>query len=375
MAYLYLRGSIWWIRYTYKGRRIRVSSESPLKTVAVEKAKKLDGEVAQGRLPAQYEQTSFKDLADTFLADYRMRERRSYAKAERIVRCHLRPYFGGYRAPAIDTDEIRRYTLRRLDEGAANATVNRELAALKRMFRLALQNTPPRVERVPYVPMLTESNVRQGFFEHADFLAFREALPPYLRPIVTAGYKLGCRRSELVGLEWPSVNLREGSIRLSGRETKSGRPRTIHLDQELLAMLRAARLNAAPGCPYVFQHAGRPIRDFRSAWDRACRAIGRKGYGSPREDRAVKLTFHDLRRTAIRNMIRAGVSQTVAMSRSGHRTVSVFQRYDIVSDEDDRAAAARLEEHLRRLSEGVGKNPQGHKKGHTVRFRRPARSA
>jgi integrase len=375
MGYLYRRGAIWWIRYSYNGRRIRESSRSTLKTVAEAFLKRREGDLAHGREPAQYERTSFEELAAAYLGDYEIRERRSLGKAERIVRLYLRPFFGTYRAVAIDTDLIRSYTLRRLQDGAANATVNRELAALKRMFRLALQNTPPKVERVPYVPMLTESNVRQGFFEHADFLTFRSALPPHLRPLVTFGYKLGCRRGELTGLRWSAVNFREGSIRLSGRETKTGRPRTIHLDEELVSMLRASRLATPAGCEHVFHNRGRAIRDFRAAWDRACKTIGRAGYRSPREERERKLTFHDLRRTAIRNMIRAGVSQTVAMSRSGHRTAAVFARYDIVSDEDDRAAALRLESHLKGLDPGVGKSPQGHKKGHIARLRRPAKSA
>jgi integrase len=111
----------------------------------------------------------------------------------------------------VTTQVIRDYTDRRIGEGAAPATVNRELAALKRMFNLGARSTPARVERVPYVPMLKEDNVRKGFFEHEEYLAVREALPEYLKDVVTFGYKTGWRVPKITGLTWGKVDLKEGS--------------------------------------------------------------------------------------------------------------------------------------------------------------------
>ena len=112
----------------------------------------------------------------------------------------LNKHFGGFRVPQITSPKINAYILYRMNEGAANATINRELSALKRLLNMGAQQTPPKVDRVPYISMLKENNVRQGFFEHGDFIALRNALPSYLKGFVTFGYKTGWRFSEVAGI-------------------------------------------------------------------------------------------------------------------------------------------------------------------------------
>jgi integrase len=89
----------------------------------------------------------------------------------------------------------------------SNAEINRELAALKRMFNLALQQTPPKVPQKPYIPMLQEQNVRKGFFEHDEFVALRAAAPLELRSAVTFAYYTGWRKEEVLELTWDRVDL------------------------------------------------------------------------------------------------------------------------------------------------------------------------
>jgi len=228
----------------------------------------------------------------------------------------------------------------RARNGATKATVNRELAALKRMLNLGVKQTPPKVDRVPHIPMLKENNTRKGFFEHGEFLALREALPDHLRGVVTFAYKTGWRVSEINSLTWSQVDLDQGIVRLEVGETKNDEGRTVYLDEELKEVFKEQselRKKKTILTPYVFTNEDGTdrIKDFRKSWRTACK-----------EAKLGKRLFHDYRRTAVRNMVRAGVPERVAMMVSGHKTRSVFERYNIVSDTDLRLAAQKQEIYL-----------------------------
>ena len=212
---------------------------------------------------------------------------------------------------------------------------------MKRIFNLAARQTPPKVDRVPYIPMLRENNVRKGFFEHGDFLALREALPDYMKGLVTFAYKTGWWVSEIEGLTWGQADLVNGIVRLEAGETKNDEGRTVYLDEELQEVFQRqadARKERTKIIPYVFTNksGSSPVKDFRRAWAKACETaeIGKR-------------LFHDFRRTAVRNMIRAGIPERVVMMVSGHKTRSVFDRYNIVSDTDLRLASQKTETYLR----------------------------
>jgi len=238
----------------------------------------------------------------------------------------------------------------------SNASINRELAALKRMFHLAAECTPPKVNLIPHIPMLKESNVRKGFFEYSEYSALKEALPDYLKPVVTFGFHSGWRKGEILSLTWDRVDLEQGIVRLDPGETKNEEGRTLYMNEELLNEIHNLQSKRRLGCPYVFHRDGKPIRSFRKSWDRACIKAGffeilKNEDGTPvivrdkkGNEKVVKVPtriFHDFRRTAVRDMVRSGVSERVAMSISGHKTRSVFERYNIVSDQDLKEASRK----------------------------------
>jgi integrase len=234
MGSIYKRSSIFWIKYYRHGKPYRESSKSNKITKAQKLLKKREGEIAEGKLPGIYfDKVKFDELAEDLLTDYRINEKDTLSKAERSVK-YLKKFFGGMKATEITTDKVKTYIEKRMEDEMSNASINRELAALKRMFHRGAQCTPPRVNLIPYIPMLKESNVRKGFFENGEYLALRDALPEDLRPIITFAYHSGWRKAEILGLTWDKVDLKEGAVRLDPGETKNEEGRTLYMNDELL---------------------------------------------------------------------------------------------------------------------------------------------
>ncbi|HXW54907.1 MAG TPA: site-specific integrase [Candidatus Cybelea sp.] len=179
---------------------------------------------------------------------------------------------------------------------------------------MARSGTPPAQFRYRF-PI----RAAQGFLEHTGYQRLRQELPERLRPLLATGNFTGMRRSEILNLRWSNVDLANAEIHLEPRVTKNDQPRTIPLLGELPDMLRLERARN-PKSEFVFLRADKRIGGFRKAWRSACERAGLSG-----------LLFHDLRRTGVRNLVRAGVPEGVAMAISGHRTRAIFDRYNIVS--------------------------------------------
>ena len=350
---IYKRGEIFWIRFSRGGRKYRESTGSTKITDAKRLLELRKGQIREGKIPSvRLERIRFEELAEDFLNDYRANGRRSLRKAEERVR-QLEKFFGGMWAIDITTPRVNAYIAWRkaqtttLGGPPSNASLNRELSVVKRCFSLATKAVPPKATRVPHIPHLQEDNIRTGFFEPDEFLALRGALPYHLRPLVTAAYWTGMRAGELLSLIWDRVDLRERKIILDPGSTKNRQGRTVYMADESWQVLREQkdfRDLQYPDCPWVFFREGKPIRDYRTAWKNACKRVGLEGR-----------LFHDLRRTGVRNLVRAGVPERVAMAISGHKTRSVFDRYNITSEEDLKKAAQAVDRYHT--------ENQGHKTG------------
>ena len=378
-----IEGNILWLKYYRYGKPYRESTHTDKISKAEKLLKKREGEIIEGRLPGiHFEKVTFNELAEDFLTDYRINGKDTLSKAERSVK-YLKEHFGDLKAMDVTTDKVKAYVEKRMEQGYSNASINRELAALKRMFHLAAQCTPPKVSMIPYIPMLKESNVRKGFFEQAEYLAVKEALPEDLRPIVAFAYHSGWRKSEILGLTWGKVDLREGIVRLDPGETKNEEGRTLYLNDGLLEEMQKLHANRQLGCAHVFHRDGKPIAGFRKAWASACIKAGicavfKDEEGKPvvvkdkeGNEKVVKVPtriFHDFRRTAIRDMVRSGVSERVAMSISGHKTRNVFDRYNIVSDQDLKEAARKKQAYHEKLNAAV--EPLQDSRGEIIPFKR-----
>ncbi len=302
------------------------------------------------------------DLLADLLADYKINGK-SYWWAEGHVRKHLRPFFGKLSAAKVTSDVINAFILKRREERASNASINRSLSLLRRAFNLAAKADPPKVAKVPRIPKLAEDNTRTGFFEDADYRALLRTLPDYLKPVLAFAYHTGCRKGEILRLQWSQVDLASGTVRLNPGETKNKQGRIIPLALELLDMLKLhwARHQADfPASPWVFTYErGLPFQDFRDSWATACKAAG-LWTGDGKTGRPSRL-FHDLRRSGVRNLVRSGAPEKVAQTISGHKTRAVFDRYNIVSEDDLKDAARKLDEYLkvRRAAEERLSAPSG----------------
>lgn len=283
-------------------------------------------------IPTRPDVITLETMIEAYLQDYELREFRI-----NIARCrvaHLRRHLGSDRSAAtISSLAIREYQVARRREGAASATVNRETSALSRMFRLMVEWGW--LEGGPMFPArLRESQPRQGFFEHDEYLRVRQHLPAGWQDILDFAYYSGWRKQEIIDLAWREVDLAGRVARLAPERSKTGTGRILPLSAPLLEVL--ARRQAVRGdSPLVFGRDGMTVRDWRVAFRLACDRAGLPGR-----------LIHDCRRTAARNLIRAGVPERVAMMLTGHRTRSVFDRYNIVNEQDLLAAGERLTNYI-----------------------------
>lgn len=229
--------------------------------------------------------------------------------------------------------EVRRSVL--------NAEINRELMTLKRMYSLASDQIThqPKISRKEGT-MLKESAARSGFFDREQFGIVLAQLPESLRLALEFAYITGWRiPSEVLPLQWRQIDFAAVEIRLDAGTTKNSEARTFpftarlrELLQEQRAVTKALERKTGQIIPHLFHRDGAAIRSLVKAFKAASRAAGFPGR-----------IPHDLRRSAVRNLVRAGVSETVAMKLTGHKTRSVFDRYDITSDTDKREAVRRLD--------------------------------
>lgn len=377
-----------WIKYLQLGRVIRESTGTDNIVKARRMLRDREGDVVKGvPVNPNVGKITVDEAATDLLNDYSMNRKRTYKDAERRIKKHLAPFFGNRRLIAITTSDLRAYIANRQKEGTpvrrkrekataidrpddaqtrrpvSAGEINRELTVLKRMFSLAVQSG--KLIHKPHFPMLRENNVRAGFFEREQYLAVLPHLPEPMRPVVTFAFVTGWRiNSEVLPLEWRQVDLKAGEVRLDPGTTKNLEGRVFYLTAELKKLLGDQRKLASRVqrqkdmiVQRVFFHHG--TTKAGEAVDLAGHGISGSGFYHAWCRARIKAGCpgsipHDFRRTAIRNMVRAGVPERVAMKLSGHKTRSVFDRYNIVSDGDLRDAAHRLETHPRTAAPARG---------------------
>lgn len=334
---IFQRGQIWYVSYWADGHQIQKSSKSTKRGDAVKLRDELIGKKTLGELRNPLlDRVTCGELLKDFLEHSEANLKQSTVRIWKyIVNGNLIEFFGHRTARSITTDVLKSYRRKRRAEGRSETTCNRELSLLRIAFNLGRKCTPPKVTSVPYFPMVKEENARQGFLTDEQYFKLRDALPDELKPLCITAYFTGVRLGELLAWKWDQVDFEQGFVTLRAEATKSGHSRVVPILEGDMKRWLLCAYRHANGCECVFHRDGEPIKKFRRSWMKACKAAG-----------LPELKFHDLRRTAVRNMRRAGVSQVVRMRISGHRTDSMERRYNIVDVEDMKSAKALMEDRL-----------------------------
>jgi integrase len=321
----------WWIGYSYRGVKHRESSKSTKKSDAVRLLRRRLEEMSKGVVVGPVaEKLMATEILDLVTQDYVKNSRKSLSRVGTAM-LHLTAFFGTDLALDVTPTRVNRYIALRQDAPAKPASIRYELAILKRGFSLAVKQGL--LSHRPYIPGIVVDNVRTGFFEPDEFRRVLGYLPPEIQPAVFFAYATGWRiQSEVLPLEWRHVDLRAGIVRLDAGMAKNKEGRTFpfavlpHL-ATILERQRQQTLDVeretGTRIPWVFHRRGQRIKNFRGAWKSACANAQVPGR-----------IPHDFRRTAVRNLERAGVSRSVAMKLTGHKTEAVYRRYAITSEAD-----------------------------------------
>jgi integrase len=334
---IYLRGNLWWVKLYINNRAHYESSKSTKLSDAKRLlnrliAQKVRGEITGGR-PDRVLISELLD--DVLLSEIAPSTRKVW---QQVVKANLLPFFGQMKASRLGTSQLEEYRAKRKAEGRTDSTVNRELTILRTAFNSGRKQTPPKVLWTPHFTMRSEAdNVRTGFLPDSVYPILRDAITePEVRLAFVVAYSTGARKGELLAVKWDQVDLRDGFISLTPNTTKNGEGRDVPIIagdmMDLLKEAKQFRDENFPRCQWVFHRSGKQVRDFRTVWLRATKVAG-----------VPDLLFHDLRRTAVRNMRRHGVPQSMRRKISGHKTASMEERYNIV-DRTDLVIAKRLME-------------------------------
>jgi integrase len=346
---LYKRGAFWWYK-TPQGERFLTGTQ--IKSEATDfKLRKLSAlRTGHPHIVSKAKGATVNELLDAHLAHMRRKGRKSAQDVEWVLNLHVRPYFGERVASTLGTADFEQYRKDKAD--LAPTTLNRHLSYIRSGYVTGHKRVTPRmVEFIPAFPIVDESyNVRQGFLTFEGYEKILPHLPESISPLFVCAFHVSSRKSELKNILWSQVDFEEGLILLDRSDTKNktGRGLPIYGDMlETLTAQKALRDRDFPECEHVFfwhrgdvgisnfmhKLPGTHIGQFAKTWKSAVKAAG-----------YPNLLFHDLRRTAERNMTKAGMDQSMRMKISGHKTANMSIRYNIVVAADVADEKSKLEQ-------------------------------
>jgi len=323
-------GKAYWIEYYMNGRRKR-ERIGPNKKAAEQRLR----EVLKLRTEERFidkdpaARLTLGELSKWYLALPEVKAKDSYNRDEYFVG-HLKRLLGeGVKIKDITPGKMEGYQKTRLAEPSpihpgktiTPCEVNKEVTALKVILNRAVKHGRLKLNPIALVKRLPENNIRQRILTPGEFKALVDASEAHLQPIIQMAYHMGMRKDEIIRLTWSEVDLRKGFIRLPAERTKTDSPRVIPLHPEVKATLE--KLPRPIHTDRVFLRYGQPFDEIKHSFQSACEKATIEDF-----------TFHDLRHCALNNLRKAGNDFFQIMAMSGHKTISVFKRYNLVTEEE-----------------------------------------
>lgn len=323
-------GKVYWIEYYINGRRKR-ERIGPNKGAAQQRLR----EVLKLRTEERYidkdktARLTLGELARWYLSLKEVQAKDTYRRDKELVVHLLRLLGEGTKLKAITPGRIETYQQERLCEPSRRhpgqttrpATANRDLSCLKTMFNRAVRHGIINHNPISTVKKLPENNVRMKVLAPDEFSRLLDACPPHIRPVVMVAYYMGLRLSEIINLTWPEVDLKKGFIRLAASRTKTDSARSVPIHPIVKTILE--NLLRGLHTDRVFLFDGKPFDEFKRSWKTALKNAG-----------IIDFVFHDLRHCALNNLRRSGNDYFEIMALSGHKTMSCFKRYNLVTEDE-----------------------------------------
>jgi integrase len=358
---VFRRGKFYWFQFMFNGERVARTTKQCSKEAAKDIESAYRTALAKGEVgirEKRVERKRVSELLDGRIADL-ARRGKSTDVAEKV-----KEELGKHWADELTGEDLDAYFERQRAASYAVATI------VNRITELTCAYTHAKMEPPMMRPLTEEEkdNVRTGFFTKSEFEAIRDHLPENLRPFVSWAYLTGMRHGSIAKLRWEHIDDEDTEMILPGKFTKNKESLKLPLTgerREVIRQCRAARaVKGEMPSALVFHRDGKPVKQFRLEWIAACLAAGQGKMVCPKCGRAAKEPtprcscshcrapmkyegpiLHDFRRTAARDMIRAGVPQRIAMLITGHKTQSIFDRYNIGDTSDLFEALAKTDDY------------------------------
>jgi integrase len=353
---------IWMYSVMSEGKRLTKSlgtrDEKEARKKYIPVSREFGGQIERGELePTSVKNFTIGELLARYVA-YMNENGRKSAKVVKLVIGVIErdaAFLPKRKVSVLTTTDFETYRQREVTRDVSQRTINYRFALIRAALKLEMKRTPSCVAKVPYIPMVTEDNARDGFLEYDDHESVLDALPRSLKALFVVAFHSGCRLGEVLNMRWSDVDWKNRVIRLP--KTKNGSKRNLPFwgsIEEHLKTQKAYRQEHHQDCEHLFfwyaedcglSHGGvrvapgAPVRDFRASWANTVKRA-HEANTNVKDD----LLFHDLRRSGVRVMIQdAGIPEAQAMLISGHETRTMLERYNIVSLKNVQDAGAKLD--------------------------------